>query len=98
MSEAVLWGFLRKHRLGVRFRRQVPIGRWIVDFACLAPRLVIEVDGPSHDDRDESARTADIRSAGFTLVRVTNEALAADPDRVVERIRDAIAELVHGGA
>lgn len=58
-AEAVLWSALRGGRLGVRFRRQHPVGRFILDFWCAEAKLAIEVDGGIHDeqhDRDE-ART-----------------------------------------
>ena len=47
-QEALLWNYLRAKRLGVKFRRQVPIGNYIVDFACLEKHLIIEVDGSQH--------------------------------------------------
>jgi len=48
-AEQRLWSRLRRRQLdGVRFRRQVPLGRYIVDFACLSARLVIEIDGGQH--------------------------------------------------
>jgi len=49
-AEALLWAHLRRNELGVRFRRQEPIGPFIADFACTSARLVIELDGDSHDD------------------------------------------------
>lgn len=49
-AEALLWVRLRHNQLGVRFRRQEPIGPYIVDFACAAARLIIELDGDSHDE------------------------------------------------
>jgi len=58
ISEVALWSCIRRRQLGYRFRRQVPIGPWIADFACLDPRVVIKVDGETHDFRDETARTA----------------------------------------
>ncbi len=80
ISEAALWLRIRNRRLGYRFRRQVPIGPWVADFACLSPKVVVEVDGGSHEHRDESQRTAYLESQGFTVVRITNEAIATDVD------------------
>lgn len=54
-SEAALWNELRGKKLGVRFRRQAPILGWIADFWCPSLRLVVEIDGSSHDQR----KTAD---------------------------------------
>ena len=50
--ELLLWSRLRLRQLGGhRFRRQAPIGPYVVDFACFQARLLIEIDGPTHDDR-----------------------------------------------
>ncbi|MEN8113673.1 MAG: DUF559 domain-containing protein [Actinomycetota bacterium] len=54
-AESVLWYHLRRGQMGVRFRRQEPIGPYIVDFVCLSRRLVIETDGDSHKDRERDA-------------------------------------------
>jgi very-short-patch-repair endonuclease len=72
IPEARLWGCIRRRQLGVRFRRQVPIGPWIVDFACFDPRIVIEVDDLSHDWPDELGRTRYLESLGFTILRYDN--------------------------
>jgi very-short-patch-repair endonuclease len=71
--EVAVWKEVRNRQLGVKFRRQVPIGPYIVDFACLARRLVIEVDGSVHDYADESVRTGYLESQGFTVFRFTND-------------------------
>jgi hypothetical protein len=64
ISEAALWRGISRRQTGARFRRQVPIGEWIADFACFDPKLVIEVDGESHDWRMTADRLH--RSAGFS--------------------------------
>jgi very-short-patch-repair endonuclease len=64
---------VRRRRLGVRFRRQVPIGPYVADFACLEERLVVEIDGSVHDHKDESARTAYLQKQGFRVVRIDND-------------------------
>ena len=76
VSETNLWQGIRRKQLGVRFRRQVPIGPWIVDFACLHPKIVIEVDDSSHYWKDEEDRTAYIESQGFTILRLDNKEIA----------------------
>ncbi len=93
-SEARLWLSIRNRATGAKFRRQVPIGTWIADFACLNPKIVIEVDGASHDFRDEEERTAYIESQGFTILRFNNEDIRNnmtnvfdDIVREVERLR-----------
>jgi very-short-patch-repair endonuclease len=76
-AELVLWTALRKRRLdGFKFRRQHPIGPYIVDFACVSARLVVEVDGATHSTEDEVAhdalRTKFLQRAGWRVLRVTN--------------------------
>lgn len=72
-SEAVLWEEIRDCALGVNFRPQQPIGRWIVDFYCAQLKLVVEVDGGVHGQ--ERVRAKDVlrdkwfRDAGYTVVR-----------------------------
>ena len=74
-AERVLWRHLRAYRLrGHKFRRQAPIGRYIVDFVCFELRLVIELDGGQHAERTkyESDRTAWLRGQGFRVLRFWN--------------------------
>jgi very-short-patch-repair endonuclease len=76
-AEVVLWTFLRRKNLnGWKFRRQHPIGPHIADFACVAARLVVEVDGATHWTPDDLAhgkrRTAFMEGQGWSVVRVTN--------------------------
>jgi very-short-patch-repair endonuclease len=76
-----------------------PIGYWIADFACLDPRLVIEVDDTSHEFRDESMRTDYFNELGFAVLRFTNKQIAQELPDVVGTI-DAWVEYirVHGEA
>jgi very-short-patch-repair endonuclease len=79
-AESKLWSLLRNRRLIKRkFRRQHPIGPWVADFACPAINLAIEVDGPSHDDRDQKAWDAMkeeyLRANGWRLLRIQNAAI-----------------------
>jgi very-short-patch-repair endonuclease len=65
-------------QLGVKFRRQHPLGRYIADFACLSPKLIVELDGSQHADRAEydAVRDAFFREHGFAVLRfATNEPL-----------------------
>jgi very-short-patch-repair endonuclease len=71
-SEQRLWGFLRNGQLGFRFRRQYPVGRFILDFYCPAAKLCVEVDGEIHlarVDRDK-ARDDALAALGILTVRV----------------------------
>ncbi len=76
-TEARMWALLRDRRYGAfKFRRQHAIGPYVVDFACVAQLLVIEIDGPSHDRAEQRAfdaeRTAFLERAGWRVVRISN--------------------------
>src|SRR5690606_5880726 len=83
-SERRLWRCLRMRQLdGYRFRRQHPIGPYIVDFACLAARLVVEVDGGQHSDSmDDRHRDAFLRARGFRVLRFWNHDVLGEPGAV----------------
>jgi very-short-patch-repair endonuclease len=75
-SEARLWSALSGRKLGVQFRREVPLaGRYIVDFAAPAARLVVEVDGSCHAQREaaDRRRNRELESLGWRVVRVEAE-------------------------
>ncbi|MES1202268.1 MAG: endonuclease domain-containing protein [Pseudomonadota bacterium] len=77
-AEDKLWSLLRGRRLaGRKFRRQHVIGIYAFDFACPAIKLVIEVDGPSHDDTEQKAfddqRTEYLQSSGWRVLRIKND-------------------------
>jgi very-short-patch-repair endonuclease len=71
-SEQALWELIRGRRLGVQFRRQVPIGRFIVDFLAPAQRLVVEVDGGYHARRvvADERRDRVLRRLGYRVLRL----------------------------
>jgi very-short-patch-repair endonuclease len=93
-EEALLWTLLRRNALGVRFRRQHPIGPYLADFACLRPKLVVEVDGTHHLESDyDLARDAFIRSRGFAVLRFWNEEVWENSYWTIYRIREKLAEL-----
>jgi len=87
--ERLLWSRLRSDRLGATFRRQQPVGAYVVDFYCPAVRLVVEVDGRSHDGRyaEDAARQEALERAGLRVLRFTNDEVLADLDGVVARLR-----------
>ena len=87
--ELLLWSRLRRRQLeGHRFRRQAPIGPYIADFACFQARLLIEIDGPSHDDRVEydRRRTAWLVRGGFRVLRFAADDVLSRLDEVLEAI------------
>lgn len=96
LPEVVLWQAVRKGRLGARFRRQHPIGPWILDFYCNACRLAVEIDGASHDDPDRLAR--DRRRAtwlakrGIATVRIPARSVLGNLEGVLEGLKVRLAQ------
>ncbi|MBX3499237.1 MAG: endonuclease domain-containing protein [Alphaproteobacteria bacterium] len=88
-AERALWRRLRRRQfLDARFRRQVPIGPYIADFACLKSRLIIELDGSQHVEAAsyDTRRDAFLGREGFTVLRFWNGDVLARPDSVMEAI------------
>ncbi|QDT64195.1 endonuclease domain-containing protein [Calycomorphotria hydatis] len=84
--ERVLWKLLRDRSLAhLKFRRQVPIGRFIVDFFCHSASLVLELDGESHADRGEYdlERQKLIELEGYRVLRISNDDVLKEPEAVV---------------
>lgn len=91
-AEEVLWSLVRDRAVeGLRFRRQVPIGQYVVDFACLSARLVVEADGGIHDLRtfDDARRDRWLKGEGFMVLRVRNADILSRPTDVLAAIRTA---------
>jgi very-short-patch-repair endonuclease len=94
-AEEVLWQMLRDRQLhGIKFRRQTPMGRFILDFYCPAAKLVIELDGAVHDQQQErdEARTAALEARGLRVIRFRNEEVFQALPSVLERIVAAAEE------
>jgi very-short-patch-repair endonuclease len=91
-AERRLWAALRDRRLaGYKFRRQHPIGRFIVDFACTKHGLIIEADGGQHDEsRSDADRTVWLKSEGWRVLRFWNNDILANTDGVVSTILEAL--------
>jgi very-short-patch-repair endonuclease len=94
-AERRLWAGLRGDRLGVRFRRQLPLGqRYIADFCAPELKLIIEVDGGQHaDSLADASRTRDLEALGYTVLRFWNPDVLRDTDAVVQAICDHITAL-----
>ncbi|MGH8614101.1 MAG: endonuclease domain-containing protein [Gammaproteobacteria bacterium] len=91
-----LWSRLRGRRLdGVKFRRQQVLGPYVVDFLCLEPKLVIEVDGGQHAEQvsNDLRRTEYLKVSGYRVIRFWNHEVLGDPDAVLESIRAALFEI-----
>lgn len=93
-AEQRLWYRLRGGRfLGLKFKRQHPVGPYIVDFICLAHRLVVEADGGQHVDRGQDrARDAFLAERGLRVLRFWNDDILKDTESVLEAIRLAVGE------
>ena len=94
-AERKLWRFLRTLKTqGFHFRRQVPIDRFIVDFACYSSRLIIEVDGGQHNiatgQRADADRDDHLRGQSFRILRFWNHEVLRNPEGVAEVILDAL--------
>lgn len=95
-AEQILWQHLRANRLdGLHFRRQQVIAGFIVDFYCNVARLVIEVDGPIHDDQKEmdAEREGILENLGFHIIRFTNVDVETDLVGILELIRRHIKDI-----
>ena len=95
-SEAILWQALRGKKLdGIKFRRQLPVGYFIVDFYNSVYRLVVEVDGSVHDTQVELdlARQDILEQLGFNILRVKAEEVEKHLPSVLEKIRSKIKTL-----
>ena len=91
-AEEKVWARVRARQLGLHFRRQHPIWRFIVDFYCASARLIVEVDGGIHTEPDQieydAARTEWLVRRGFRVIRFTN--------REVERKLDLVLKAIAG--
>jgi very-short-patch-repair endonuclease len=89
-AEDILWKHLRGSRFeGAKFRRQLPIDRYVVDFYCHAAKLVVELDGKQHEwfaDYDTGGSEV-LERLGLKVIRFTNEEVCGDLDAVLARIR-----------
>ncbi len=93
-AERLLWRHLRSRQLdGHKFRRQTPVGPYVVDFLCLEERLVVELDGGQHADQQErdQERSAQLAGWGFRVLRFWNNEVLGNTEGVLEVIRDALS-------
>ena len=92
-AEKRLWSKLRRVQLGARFRRQQPIGPYIVDFYCAAARLVVEVDGGQHSEMQrayDSRLDGWLRDEGYSVLRFWNNEVLANTDGVLTEVTLAL--------
>jgi very-short-patch-repair endonuclease len=94
-AERTLWKHLRLRQFaGHKFRRQQPIGQYIVDFVCFERRLIIEVDGSQHSEHNltDTRRTECLQTEGFRVLRFWNNQVLAETDAVKEKILEMLTE------
>ena len=92
-AEKKLWRLLRNRQIdNVKFRRQVPLGPYVVDFLAVGPRLVIELDGGQHaTDPADAVRTKWLEREGYRIVRFWNNDVLSNPESVIALIFRAIS-------
>jgi len=99
LPEVLLWQQLRGRHTGAKFRRQHPIGPYVVDFCCVAVRLVIEVDGGAHDRGDrplrDARRDAFLKENGYRVLRIAAGDILRDVGAVVAAIGALVASPLH---
>ena len=93
-AERAVWEIVRGSRVGAKFRRQHPVETYIADFACIEAKLIVEVDGLSHDDAEQRAydetRTAALKAAGWRVLRLRDADVLSDPASTERAIRQAL--------
>ena len=97
-TEQAAWRLLRGARFkGFKFRRQHPLGRYVVDFYCAPRRLIVELDGSVHAQpsqaRWDARRHAHLRSVGYTVLRFPNGIVQEAPELFVQKVCDAVWSL-----
>jgi len=99
-AERCIWRMLRLQQMsGYKFRRQVPLGRYIADFVCQDARLIVEIDGGQHDPASsaEIARSEFLRREGYSILRFWNNEVLTNLDGVCTVIAAALGERVLDG-
>jgi very-short-patch-repair endonuclease len=87
---------LRARRFsGLKFKRQKPVGNYIVDFVCFSPKLVVEVDGSQHAEQEQYDDHRDrwLRNEGFIVLRFWNNQVLGDTEAVLGSIRETLVSL-----
>ena len=100
-AESLMWKLLRNRQLGgVKFRRQHPVGKYILDFYCFEFRLAVELDGGGHAEpsqaRDDAERTQALEAQDIRVLRFWNSEVLGNPEGVLESIWGAVSEDPHG--
>ncbi len=96
-AETLLWRSLKAHRLGgYKFRRQQPVASYVVDFFCSQAKLILELDGGYHQEeaqrKQDDARDAFMREAGYEVLRFSNSEVLGNLPDVLRRIQERLKE------
>ena len=93
-AEKILWSFLRDNQLGVKFRRQFPIGKYVLDFYTHEAKLNIEVDGAQHysdeGTRNDEERDSDLEQQGIMVLRYSNAEVMEQTDALADDILEEV--------
>ena len=92
-AERKMWSLLRECFPNARFRRQVPLRQYIVDFASHSLRLVIEIDGGQHSPAEDAVRKTAIEAEGYRFARFWNDEVLGNPDGCMTRLSLLLAGL-----
>ncbi len=94
-QEKIIWSILRNRQFyGLRFKRQVPIGAYIVDFCCNEKKIILEIDGGQHNEPSnityDKQRTAFLEAEGYKVIRFWNNDIDNNLDGVYKRLQNEI--------
>jgi very-short-patch-repair endonuclease len=91
-AERLLWSRIRNRQIGVKFRRQQPLGNYIVDFVSFERRLIIEIDGGQHMDcPHDRKRDAYLEDCGFKMLRFWNNEILGNIEGVLQEIEKELS-------
>ena len=91
-AEKLLWRTLRSGLPEFKWRRQMPVGPYFVDFACFSERLIIELDGGQHAEAaNDALRTQVLQANGYHVIRFWNNDMLANPDGVLDQISQLLS-------
>jgi very-short-patch-repair endonuclease len=97
-AESTLWNLLRNRNLKYKFRRQHPIDFFIIDFYCAETKLLIEIDGSSHFEKEQQeydqARTEYLEARGYKVIRFTNDAVRYNIHAVAAAIMEDVEKRI----
>jgi very-short-patch-repair endonuclease len=92
-AEILFWQIVRNNHFKAKFRRQVPVGRYVVDFLCHELKLIIEIDGGQHcESKRDEIRTRYLKKLGFDVIRFWNNEVLENPEGVASTLTLALSQ------